>query len=815
MLTDLRDALRGLRAGKGTTALAFVILTLALAAGTVTFSVVDAVALRSLPYPGADRLVAIAHRPRPDGNLGGTAPQDFFSWRASTQSFEALAATWGGGVFRLDVNGAATELRSARATSNLFEVLGVQPALGRLFRPEEETPGHNTVLVLTHNAWTRSFGADPAVIGRRIEVTEFQSKATYEVIGVLPRGITYPVTAARPVEVFRPYVATAAQRDHASGGRSYGLHVVGRLRPGATIEQARADVERVNAAVRSVYPANLMIGTGTVVLSLHDRVVGPAQSWLLLALAAVACVVIVGCVNAASLLLARATVRNRELATRAALGASRGRLARTLLLEGFLLTCAASLAAILLSFWGVGFAKARLPDNLARVSTIAIDARVLFASIAATVVCGLFAGGTPAWRISRGDLFEHIKVGGAVIGGRRQQRSLGGFLVAEVAFVTILLVATTLAVTSFVVVTTKDLGFDRHDVMTIYVSHPMPNVEKADRQAAAAVFFADVLDRVRAVPGVKTAGLVSSGSAPLSGNSVRYSVVIPGFGELRGADMFETRGASPEYFSAMGLRLLYGRTFDANDGAGAPAVAVINDLAARRYFPGRDAVGQVITFREKQTRIVGVMQNVRLDGPEADWRTEIYVPLAQEPPVIQGIAQQLVVRTVGPAPGMAPAVREAIRPALGGRTVPEAQFINDDFRRLTADRRFNAGLMSVFGMVAIVIGAIGIYGTMAFVVAQQGRAIGLRMALGASQSNVLRSILSEALWRVAVGAALGLVGARLVASLFTSFVFGVQTTSPAVYAGVGLGLAAMGVLAAFVPARRAAGLDPLAALRAE
>lgn len=507
------------------------------------------------------------------------------------------------------------------------------------------------------------------------------------------------------MDVFRPYVATAADRDHASGGRSYGLHVVGRLRPGATLEQARADVERVNAAVRAAYPANRNIGTGTVVLSLKDRVVGPAKSWLLLVLAAVACVVVVGCVNAASLLLARATVRSRELATRAALGASRGRLARTLLLEGLVLACAASVAAILLSLWGVGFAKARLPENLVRVSTIAIDARVLFASIAAAVLCGVLAGGPPAWRISRCDLFEHIKMGGAVIGGRRQQRSLGAFLVAEVAFVTILLVATTLAVTSFIVVTTADLGFDRHDVMTIYASHPMPNVAKSDRQAAAAVFFADLLDRVRAVPGVKAAGLVSGGSAPLSGTSVRYSVVIPGVGELRGADMFETRGASPEYFAAMGI--------------------------------------------------------------------------------------------------------------LGGRTVPEARFVGDDFRRFTAGRRFNAGLMGVFGMVAVVIGAIGIYGTMAFVVAQQGRAIGLRMALGASRSNVIRSILSEALGRVTAGAAVGLVGARIVASLFTSLVFGVQTTSPAVYAAVGLGLAAVGVLAAFVPALRAARLDPLAALRSE
>ena len=280
MLTDLRDALRGLRAGKGTTALAFGILTLTLAAGTITFSVVDAVALRSLPYPDSDRLVAIAHLPRPDGNLEGSAPQDFFSWREGTRSFDGLAGAWGGGLFRMEVNGATVELRSGRVTPNLFDVLGVQPAFGRLFRADEDTPGRNTVIVLTHAAWTRSFGADPDVIGRRIDVTEFQSKASYEIIGVLPPGITYPLTPLRPVEAFRPYVATAAERDHASGGRSYGLHVVGRRRPDVSVEHARADVERVNAAMRAAYPGNAMVGHGTVVLPLQDRVVGRAKAWL-------------------------------------------------------------------------------------------------------------------------------------------------------------------------------------------------------------------------------------------------------------------------------------------------------------------------------------------------------------------------------------------------------------------------------------------------------------------------------------------------------------------------------------------------------
>lgn len=270
-----------------------------------------------------------------------------------------------------------------------------------------------------------------------------------------------------------------------------------------------------------------------------------------------------------------------------------------------------------------------------------------------------------------------------------------------------------------------------------------------------------------------------------------------------------------ELFSTMGLRLVRGRTFDANDRAGAPNVAIISELAARRYFPGGDPIGRVVTFRGKDTRIVGRDESVRLHGPEADWRAEAYVPIARESQPFGSARAQLVVRTSGSAAAAAPAVREAIRSALAGRTVPQARLVDDAFRRLTADRRFNAGVMSLFGVLAIVIGATGIYGTMAFVVARQARAIGLCMALGASRSNVLRSILSESLWRVCAGVALGLIGARAVAGLFASLVFGVEPTSPIVYAAVALGLAVLSVLAAPVPARRAAGLDPLAALRAE
>jgi predicted permease len=429
-------------------------------------------------------------------------------------------------------------------------------------------------------------------------------------------------------------------------------------------------------------------------------------------------------------------------------------------------------------------------------------------------VCGLVFSSAPAWLAGRNDLVALMKTGGgAVIGGRRRNRLLSVFLAADVAFVCVLLVATALVITSFILVTTADLGFDPRNVMTFPYERALQEVNEADRSAAAAVLRTELLTRARSVPGVISVAIATNASTPLSGGSVRYSIGIPGFGQTTREDWLETRMVTTDYFRVLGMQLIRGRMFEPSDGAGAPNVMLINDVAARRFFPGRDPIGEVVAFRGPTT-IIGVLRGVRMNGPEVEMRPEMYTPADQVEPRYQRAAGRLVVRADRDPRSLAAAVREAIRPALDAEP-PQPQFVDDDFRRLTAGRRFNAGLMAVFGLIAVAIGATGVYGTMEFVVAQQVRSIGLRMALGASTSHVMRSVLRDAMRRVMLGTVIGLAGAWLVSKAFASFVFGIRPTEPAVYIAVGGLLALVGLAAALVPALHAARLDPLALLRHE
>jgi predicted permease len=793
---DVRHAWRSLRNSPATTLTAFLVLTLSMSAATVTFSVVDAVVLRPLPFGSPDRLVDVSGPSPTVGRIYPASPQDYFAWLGASDAIESLASSRVEPALRLQIDGEAEQLVAQRITANLFDVLAVRPAVGRFFGPEHDRPGVPLTVILGHRFWVRRFAADPHIVGRRLQ---FQD-GVREVVGILPEGVAYPITSDSEPDAYVPYVASALDRLPNAPRRGF-VQVVGRLRSGASVEQARAELNRF---------------AGAIVMPLRDRVVGvvgAAASWMLLVLLAVAIVLVVAAANVGTLFLARASTRMGEFAMRAALGASRLRLAAGLLLEGALLAAASSGSALLIALWGVEIAKSGLPAGLTRVSTIGIDARVFAASVTMAVFCGTVFSCLPAWFAAKIDLMSVLKSSAATTGGRARQLALRSFLTANVAFVSVLLVVAALVVTSYVIVTTADLGFDRRNVMLVSYSRSLKDLPPSARLTAAASLRDEVLRTVNEIGGVEAAALSLNASAPMSGGSVRYGLTIPGHGEVRGSDMLETNMVSPEYFDVMGMEAIRGRVFDDTDRWGSPGVMVINDAAARRFFGTRDPVGQVVTFRGPTT-IIGVLRGVRFDGPEGDVRPAMYIPIDQEPFRGDLTFGTVVVRTWGDPRAKAADVNAALRAVLGSE-LRQPRFIDDDFSRVTATRRFNAGVMGVFGLLALMIGAIGIYGTVSFFVAQQVRSIGVRMALGASRRMVMRAVLQDALARVALGVCVGLATAWGISSALQAFVFGVQPTDPRVYIAVAGFMALTATLAALLPALGAARLDPLVALRHE
>jgi predicted permease len=789
----LINTLRGFRHSRGTLLLTFAILTLATTAATVTFSIVDGVALRPLPYAAPGRLVAIATPGISAGTFGGLSPADYFKLGESAQAFAVVAASRSAPPLYRDGATGPEAIATRLVTTNLFEVLGVTAAAGRVFGRADARSTGPAPAILSYEAWARQFGSDASVIGRIVGFGPQQ----VQIVGVLPRGVWYPMELAPPA-IYLPYLATEADR---ANTRIRPMSVVARLRSDISLTEARADVVRV-------------VTTGVIVMRLQDRVVGPAKRWLYLVLTAVALVVLIASVNVATLLLARAAARAQEFAIRASLGESRRTLGLNLFLEGLAIATAAGIAAIVLAAWGLEAIKTAIPPGLmTRVSEIAINGRVVLASIAMIAGSATF-GGAPALLASRSDLMSLIKsAGGPIVGGHRIDRTLARFLVAEVTVVCVLLVATTLVVQSFIRITTADMGFDRQNVATVDFWRAAAGTDDAERQVVSATLRAQLLERARAVRGVTAAAISINAPVPLAGASIRYSIVIPGFGQTQEQDLLETRIVTPDYFTVMGMQLVSGRLINELDRSGSPPVMLINEMAARRFFPDRDPVGQVVTFRGPTT-IVGVLRSVRFDGPEGEVRPEMYIPADQERLRMPMDMGAVVVRTNGPTQQIAAAVREAIRPVLG--VEPEQpRLVDEFFRRITAGRRFNALVMAGFGAIAVILGMAGVYATMQFLISRRFRDIGLRMALGATRGRIMRSVLTTALMQVALGMTIGLITAWAVSNAFRSFVFGITPTEPGVYAEVAAVIVFIGMTAAALPAFRASRLDPLETLRRE
>jgi putative ABC transport system permease protein len=789
LLRDVRLAIRSLAKAPGFALAA--ILTLALGVGSTSaiFSVVNGVVLRPMPYPDSESLVMVWEITPQSGQFS-VAPANFFDWRRQATTFEALAALGNGDVTLQGPNG-PEPVPAAFVSSEFFKVMGVRPAMGRGFTREEETPGHDDVIVISHGTWQRRFGADPRVLGSTVSMNGRQAT----IVGIMPPGFSFPSKA----ELWFPFAMDQAK---ATRGGHY-LGVIGRIRQGVAHERAEAEMKAIAERLALQYPEQ-NAGESAMIVPLHEQVVGQARPALLTLLAAVAMTVLIACANVANLLLVRGAVRRKELAIRAALGASRGRLERQMLVESLVLAMAGGIIGIGLAQLAIRPLQALSAGTLPRVTEISIDLSVLGFAFGLSLLTGIVFGLAPAWQAASAALVDVLKDG-----GRGSTSSLGrwmrtGLLVAEVALSMVLLVGAALLLRSFANVTGIDPGFRPDGVLTFRVS--LPNVTYPDG-ARRMTFYDALTTRLEALPGVRGAGLVQT--LPLKGDYL-LGFELKGKPQVRREDRpaANYRAISGRYFETLGIPLMRGRIFTDRDRDGAPLVAIVDEAFARRYFPGEDPIGRG-NGSEGFAEIVGVVGSVRYDGLATTPRPMMYAPLAQD-----GFGGMWVVaRTTGdPADLMADArhVVRALDPAMPAYSM---NTLEDVISESIAPRRFPMLLLGLFAAIALGLAAVGLYGVVAYGVSLRTQEIGIRMAIGAGRGDVLRMIITGGMRVALIGVIAGIAGALALSRLLRTMLFGVTVVDPASYAATALMLLTVAALACYIPARRAMRLDPLSALR--
>jgi predicted permease len=610
-----------------------------------------------------------------------------------------------------------------------------------------------------------------------------------------------------------PYVVPKDQRTR-EGARRASLHVTARLADGVSVEQANARINTITASLAEIHAQWFKDQRGGV-RTLHDATVGNVRAWMLLLLAAAGVVLLIACVNVANLMLARAMARGREMQIRSALGASRWRIARGLLIESLVLSTAGTVVGLIIALWGINVLRAALPDALPRITTVALDVRVLGVTVVASVMTGLLFGLAPAVQLSRRGATSVLRDGsrGATAGGTRLRSAL---VVSEIALAVVLTIGAGLFLSSFLRVTNVDIGLNPHNVLTMKV-WPKYSSTRESRQAGvarSAAAIPEILDRVSAIPGVVSAGFIA-GDLPLTGYSAAAEVKVPGTERrFEGADRVQVRQVTPGYAAAVGTPVLRGRYLNAGDTSGSIPVVVLNEEAAARYLGDREPIGATITIERgyaPQATVVGIVGNVRLGGPESPVRPEAYLAAAQGP----FLGGTLAVRTAGEPLALADAVRDAIRPSFPEISDPEAIPMASLLGERIAQRRFNMLIVGLFGGLALAIGSAGLYGVMAYLVNQRTKEIGVRLALGAAPARVMASVIGRGVVHTAAGLAIGIAVAWPLASVIEAFLFEVRPHDPFVYGAAAALLGACGIVAAAVPARRAARVDPVVALRVE
>jgi predicted permease len=803
LIQDLRYGIRMLFKQPGFTIVAVLALTLGIGADSAIFSVVNAVLLRPLPYPDSERLVVLRERsPQLEGM--SVAYPNFLDWREQNNAFENI------GVFRrqsynLTGSGEPERLIGWQLSADVFRALKVTPARGRLFTYDEDKPGANPVVVLSHGLWQRRFGGDPNIL----EQTMTLDGRSFSVIGVMPPGFQFPRPGA---ELWAPVGQVSKDPGWENRGNHPGLTGIARLKPGVTVDQAREDMEIVAANLEKQYPDS-NTGNRVSITPALENVIRGIRPALLVLLGAVGFVLLIACANVANLLLARAAARQKEIAIRTALGASRWRIVRQLLTESILLSLIGGTLGLLLARLGVKLLVAISPNSIPRSEEINLDSRVLAFTIGVSVLTGIIFGVAPALHASKPDFNETLKDAGRGSTGKRHLfRS--GLVVSEVALTLVLLIGAGLMIRSFYRLQQVDPGFNHEHLLTFNVSLPQKKYPE-DQQKTS--FYEQLAEKLRGLPGVQIVGL--SSGLPLGNNGWQTSFVVEGqpAPDPGKTPLTEACVVSPDYFQAMGITLVKGRNFTEQDVKDAPHVTVIDEEFVRRYFPDIEPIGQHIrpggnSPKNPLAEVVGVVRRVKMDGLSEDSnRVQSYYPLRQLP--FGGMT--IVVKTANDPMGTVSAAREQVLSIDPDQPVYNVNTMEQLRSASIAPNRLNLMLLASFAAVALILATVGIYGVMAYSVTQRTHEIGIRMALGARQTDVLGMVVRQGMKLAIGGLAIGLVGAWLATRAMTSLLFGVSATDPLTFVVISVVLIGVALGACFVPARRATKVDPMIALRYE
>ena len=800
---DARYALRMLRKNPGFAAVAVIVLALGIGANTAIFSVVYALLLRPLPYPEPARLLVLAERSS-DGERMSISYPNFKDWQERAHSFEAMAA-FRPQSFNLTDTTQPVRLQGQTVSWNFFQILGVRPQLGRLFTAQDDAPGVAPTTLISHGLWKERFGGDPNIVGRTIKI----DGDLYTVVGVLPQGFEF----YRRDDLYVPLgLLLTPQGGFLDRANHFRMFALARLKPGVTLAQANQEMTALAAQLEREYPATNS-GASAMAQPLTSRLVEDIRPALLVLLGAVGFVLLIACVNVANLTLVRATERQREIAVRLALGASRGRIIRQLLSESLLIAVLGGVAGLLIGVWIKDGLLALAPEGIPRLTQVKLDGMVLGFTLGVSALTGLLFGLLPALQASRTDLNTALKEGGRAVAGSARERLRKVLLVGEVGLALVLLIGAGLMLRTVSKLTHIDPGFDATNLLTMRFTLPANAYNEEQRRA----FYSEALARVSAQPGVRSATL--SLSLPIDGsnwNSVFIAAdkPVPARAEIPSAAFTPV---SANFFETMGIRRLRGRGFSETDTADAPRVAIINETLARRLWPGEDPIGKRLKqgFPEDKTpwrEVVGVVADVKLNGVDRETPLQAYLPLAQEP--ARGLG--LIVRSANANPlALRPAVEQAIHsidrdlPLYGVYSMD--QLLGDAI----AQQRLTMVLLVGFAVLALTLAAVGIYGVMSYSVTQRTHEIGIRLALGAQTRDVLRLVVGQGMLLALVGVALGLAASFALTRVLASLLFNVSPTDPLTFAAIAFLLTFVALLACYIPARRATKVDPMVALRYE